>query len=513
MAMNVWKAARVTAFLEGFSVLVVEIAGARALAPSFGASLKVWTAQITATLLFLALGYGLGGRWSKKGPWTLPIALWVGGVWLGLYPLLRLPILHSLASLGVSVGAFMAGAMLFGPVLLCLGAVSPLLIKRGADSGLDAGSAAGSIFFINTLGGLAGGWVTALVLIPHMPLRIALAACGALLLSLGSFWAWQRGSSKAVFVLPLALGMLSALGPRPLTALPHRPDYSPVLILENQQTQVGLLQILDLGDSRAILLDGITQGGMEIDTGASSYPFSEYLNFMAHRYHPQAQSALLLGLGCGVLARTMDQRGLQVQVVEIEPKVEKAARRFFGLPSRITVLKQDARAYLNRAEGLFDLIVLDAFAGENTAWYLTTRQGLQAAKAHLKPGGRMLINTVTTTDQQGEGLKRLEAGLLQVFGEAIVYVENKNSEGPQSLVNATLVAGEKLVATRQAYPSRPALRVAPNLATFQNLSRVARLGSVVDEDDFSKLDYLEADMRLMWRNLVRKSLGPEVLAD
>jgi len=513
MALNAWKAARITAFLEGFSVLVVEIAGARALAPSFGASLKVWTAQITATLLFLALGYGLGGRWSKKGPWSLPAVLWIAGAWLGLYPLIRLPILNSLASLGVSMGAFMAGALLFGPVLLCLGAVSPLLIKKGAEQGLDAGTAAGSVFFINTLGGLAGGWFTALVLIPHMPLRLALAACGALLLLLGSFWAWRRGSSLAVFALPLALGMLSALGPKPLNALPHRPDYPPILVLERQQTQVGLLQILDLGDSKALLLDGITQGGMEKETGASSYPFSEYLNFMAHRYHPKAQSALLMGLGCGVLARALHERGLQVQVVDIEPRMEKVAREHFGLPAAVQVAHEDARAYINRDAGLYDVVVLDAFAGENTAWYLTTRQGLEAAKRHLKPGGRMLINTVTRTDQEGEGLKRLEAGLLQVFGEAVVYVEDKHSEGPQTLVNATLVAGEKLLATKERYPGHPALRVMANLETYQNLSRSARAGSLVDEDDFSQLDYLEADMRLMWRDMVRKSLSPEVLAD
>ena len=43
------RAILATAFLEGSSVLVVEIAGARALAPYFGSSLHVWTAQITAT--------------------------------------------------------------------------------------------------------------------------------------------------------------------------------------------------------------------------------------------------------------------------------------------------------------------------------------------------------------------------------------------------------------------------------------------------------------------------------
>jgi len=148
------RAILLTAFLEGLSVLIVEIAGARALAPFFGSSLTVWTAQITATLLFLALGYALGGRLSRAGKLSsLPAVFWGAGLWLALYPWLRTPVLGSMAKLGgVGPGAFLASALLFGPVLLCLGAVSPLLIQREEEAerseassmAARAGSAAGA---------------------------------------------------------------------------------------------------------------------------------------------------------------------------------------------------------------------------------------------------------------------------------------------------------------------------------------------------------------------------------
>src|SRR3954469_19754714 len=83
-----------TAFLEGVCVIVVEIAGARALAPFFGTSLQVWTAQITVTLFFLAMGYGLGGLLAKQlRRWTLPWLFAIAGVCLALYPLVRTPVL------------------------------------------------------------------------------------------------------------------------------------------------------------------------------------------------------------------------------------------------------------------------------------------------------------------------------------------------------------------------------------------------------------------------------------
>src|SRR5947199_1903975 len=148
------RAILATAFVEGISVLVVEIAGARALAPYFGSSLYVWTAQITATLLFLALGYGLGGRFSRTpGAWKLPAVFWAAGLWLALYPFLRNSVLGvAAARFGVAGGSFLASALLFGLPLSCLGAVSPLLIARLDALQAGAGSAAGQLFLINTLG-------------------------------------------------------------------------------------------------------------------------------------------------------------------------------------------------------------------------------------------------------------------------------------------------------------------------------------------------------------------------
>ena len=58
----------VTATITGACVLVVEILGAKMLAPYFGTSHFVWTAQIGVTLISLSLGYYLGGRWADQSP-------------------------------------------------------------------------------------------------------------------------------------------------------------------------------------------------------------------------------------------------------------------------------------------------------------------------------------------------------------------------------------------------------------------------------------------------------------
>src|SRR4051812_20765650 len=56
---------------SGFLVMVVELIGGRLIAPFFGSSIYVWGAVIFVFMLGLAIGYLLGGIWSRVGA-TVP---------------------------------------------------------------------------------------------------------------------------------------------------------------------------------------------------------------------------------------------------------------------------------------------------------------------------------------------------------------------------------------------------------------------------------------------------------
>jgi spermidine synthase len=505
----------VTAFLEGLCVLVVEIAGARALAPYFGTSLQVWTAQITATLLFLAVGYGAGGILCRRGPLALPAVLWVAGAWLALYPVTRTALLVSLRPLGVSFGAFVASAALFGPPLLCLGAVSPLLIARLGLRGLPGGQAAGSLFFTNTLGGLAGGWLTALVLVPHVPLRWVLAGTGVALAVIGTLWARPRGASSALWLLPLGCATLGSLAATPANALTTTDGSLQVRVVERIQSSSGALHVLELpGVWRNLLLNGVDQGAMDLPTGSSYHAFSEYLAYAAHRYHPRAKRALLLGLGCGVLAKRLDGLGMEVTAVEIEPQVVAAARKHFGLPAAVRVVIADGRAWLASERARYDVIILDAFVGESSPWYLLTREALQSIAARLAPGGRLIVNSITRDQGATAGLVRLEAALLDVFEQAVVFIEPRLPMEADDLINATLIAGSDLQPTAEPYPVELNRHVAPFVGDMSAIPpRPARRGGTVDSDDHSNLEGVDAALRLRWREKVISELNPGVLQD
>jgi len=109
-------------------------------------------------------------------------------------------------------------------------------------------------------------------------------------------------------------------------------------------------------------------------------------------------------------------------------------------------------------------------------------------------------------------LERMEAVLLDAFGEAKVFIEAP-SNGTQDLVNVCLVAGQDLSATAQPYPGKALETVRQRTQALLARERPARPGGPVGEDAFSDLDYADAELRSQWRKLVLDALGPEVLGD
>lgn len=113
---------------------------------------------------------------------------------------------------------------------------------------------------------------------------------------------------------------------------------------------------------------------------------------------------LIVGLGGGTLPMALAQilPQAQIDVVEIDPAVTRAAKRFFGFKDGplMHVFEEDGRVYVKRAGRAgerYDVVMLDAFDHEYIPEHLLTREFLQEVKTLLGPQGVLVANTFSSS--------------------------------------------------------------------------------------------------------------------
>ena len=425
-------------FCTGGAILALELLASRIMTPYFGVSIYIWTGILSITLIALAVGYWAGGlvTHARRKPSIERLAQWyleqpaLAGLAIVAACLVYPYAFHSLAGFDLVVGAFVACIVLLFLPLLTTSAMNPLLVAimtqasiaaPGSDHGhrpapleqLDAGS--GRVFFVSTVGSVAGVIVTAFVLMPYVSNYNAVLAV-ALVLSLlslaGAFRppvavASRRRLLVVGTVATLASGGLLAFSDNYLDRLwPAR--YGDV---EWQKTAeygslFGTVKVLagPAGAApddqlRIYFQDGLVQNTLDARNQSQSF-FTYGLEGLVQAYRPQATRALVLGLGAGVVPMSLARNGVEVTAVEIDPVSFDVARRHFGFdPIRVRAIEADARTYLRHCSGEYDTVVVDLFHGDGIPEYLITRDFFRDLRGCLKPDGIAVFNTFVDLDR------------------------------------------------------------------------------------------------------------------
>ena len=169
----------VQVFVAGAVSLAIEMAASRLLAPNFGSSLFVWASLIGLILLYLTIGYYLGGRLADRYPRTqvLYIITLLAALLTGIVPLIAQPVLdwslHLFANspLVIFYGSLLSVIVLFALPMILLGCVSPYAIRLRINQLGSAGRTAGMLYAISTAGSIVGTFLPVLVLLPDIGTR------------------------------------------------------------------------------------------------------------------------------------------------------------------------------------------------------------------------------------------------------------------------------------------------------------------------------------------------------
>lgn len=404
-------------FISGGAILALELLASRIMTPYFGVSLFIWTGILSITLISLAFGYWWGGRLAggTKAPTPQRLGLLfsimpaLAGIAIVAACLVYPYAFHPLARWSLVGGAFAACLILLLLPLIATSAMNPLLValllQRQQGRQGDAGS--GMVFFVSTLGSVAGVLVTAFGLIPYvsnytatllvaavlgalsltaaasklaMNARGAVTACGIAAIIGAGLLAWQGDSYTG------RQGPIAFSGASWKVESVHSSLFGTVKVLRSDSD----------GDGRFLRLyfhDGLIQN--TVDSNQRSMSFYTYaLEALARGYRPQPEKVLMLGLGAGIVPSRLAATGSTVDVVEIDPSSVEVAQRYFGFdPKRVNTHQADARTYVGQCTPTHDVVLVDLFHGDGTPDYLITREFFSDLKRCLKPGGVAVFNT------------------------------------------------------------------------------------------------------------------------
>ncbi len=387
----------VLVFVAGACSLATEMAGARLLAPFFGTSNVVWANVIGLILVYLALGYWLGGKFADKYPneRTLGLVVLFAAITIAIVPFATRPLFSAAANAfdKVSAGAFIASfvgtLLMFALPVTALGAVAPWAIRLAVTDIAEAGAVAGRLYALSTLGSIAGTFLPVLYLIPEVGTRrtMLLAAVG---LALAALPMLPRRAALA----PALLALLLLVPPGQVKAA------SDGEVLFEGESPYQFVQVVRQSDGDTVLHlnEGWAIHSITPANGVLTGGYYDATLLLPLLNGAPAGRLAILGNAAGTVANQFGAVWPQTRIdgVEIDPLVTEIGRRYFGMTNpNLTVHTADARFWLRGTKGPFDAMFVDAYRQPYIPFHLVSREFFKEVADRLGPEGVLMINVGT----------------------------------------------------------------------------------------------------------------------
>lgn len=484
--------------MSGFTSLAIELAGSRLLAPYFGTSLYIWAVLVGLVLLYLTVGYLIGGKLGDRRPepaLLFQLTAWAAFI-TGLIPLVAKPILSfssvGFANLdaGVFLGSLFGVVLLFAAPVTLLGCVSPFAIRLAMSDATKAGGTAGSIYALSTVGSILGTFVPVFLLVPVIGTPRTFYLLSLLLLGLSVVGLWRYRSWYFWLLLPVAcLAVLpeGVLRPPSFGRLIYATESAYYYIqVVQQDTPTGPQNNLILDEGHAV--HSIYNPGQLLTGGPWDY-FMVAPYFYSGARPENLHSAAIIGLAAGTVARdlTAIYGPIPIDGVEIDPKIIDVGRQYFDMNEpNLNAIAQDGRYYITTTAKKYDLIGIDAYRQPYIPFHLTTRQFFEQVRDHLTPNGVAVINAGRTeTDYRLVDV--ISSTMKAVFPN--VYVIDLPSPQINSIVVGTNQPAQLgNFAANAASLTNPTLRQVAATALSQGRVREVSPGGVVFTDDWAPVE-------------------------
>lgn len=395
-----------TVFISGMTTLAVELSASRLIGNIFGTSNLVWAAIIGLMLIYLTLGYFLGGKQADKSPYAhsmYKILAW-GAFTLGIVPYIASPVLRAAATafdglqVSVMMGAFAAVLILFSVPITLLGMISPYAIRLNMDAPERAGKISGNIYAISTLGSFVGTYLPVLILIPFIGTAKTFLVFSLLLLFVALLGIYKSAGTRATLPYVLMVVVIAILaifnngrGIKKTVGQIYETEsaYNYIEVLQN-----GTETHLRLNDGQGVH-SVYDPDNLDYDGPWSQFLVGPFLNTSPH--NPEdVQRIAIIGLAAGTFAQqaTAVYGEIPIDGYEIDPKIIEVGKTYFGMDEldNLNAYAEDGRYGLAHSPHQYDIIAVDAYRPPYIPWHMTTIEFFETTYEHLSPRGVLTIN-------------------------------------------------------------------------------------------------------------------------
>ena len=454
------------ALASGFVTISTQVSWTRILTMVIGSSTYAFSIVVALFLIGLAGGAWFIGRKDRSAHLrrTLLVveALTAVGLFASLYVVNWLPwLLVKLGmNLNISSWAGLLGLQVLSATLLVLlpawlmGMVMPVVLEWAAADPAQSVARVGRAYAINTIGAIAGAFLTGFILIPRTSTKFALLLSAAVCVVVAGFAyrpaATQRDPalkrSLAMGAIPLVLLIMIVVRPRMNLADLSIGAYDTLVRVlaqtregENTEQSAGSnihqLLMYEEGPTATVSVrrDNETismaiNGRTNASDSMFDMPTQVMLGQLPLFVAPRIEKGLIIGFATGITVGSMLQSPVQsVTCIELEPGTVNGSKYFEhvnNLPlvdSRTRLIIDDARTYLRVTPERFDMIVSEP----SHPWVpgvanLFTQEFFELGKSRLNDQG-VFVQWVQIYQLSTESLRSVLATYQKVFPHVLMF--------------------------------------------------------------------------------------------
>jgi spermidine synthase len=392
------------AFINGALVMVLELTGARLIAPYFGNTFFVWSSLISVILASLSLGYYLGGKLAdrSKRQEILFKSIWLSGLAVVVMVFSKNLIIDTFFQMEANEYALiLLTTLLFGPATLAFGLISPLVARLSLHELKDSGQTIGQIYALSTAGSILGTLLTGYALFRFVgSTNILLLILGAILveLVLALLILSQQSRKHLYWLLVLTAAAVIAFYYQLKQTSPYLAQFDTPynhIIVADQEVNGETVRVLQtdlLYSQSSIILD-------RPDWLHAPY-HRVFIEAFAIKGEQEIDKVLAIGSGGFIIPSylTSHYPNLEIDAVEIDKDLLKIAEEYFFFKNsdNVTVHTTDGRTFLQRLDPnqRYDVIYLDVFVSKYIPFHLITKEFVSLLEEHLAEDGLVMVNLV-----------------------------------------------------------------------------------------------------------------------